>query len=377
MSKARAEDFKNTPGMRTEERMSRLREDAGRARREALQQLRTGPRDLAQPLPTGSHDLAQQLRTETAAGILRREAADDDFNSAMGDAANFPAPADNPDLFSAMQIEGRIVGDGSPCPEKKIPTKLLNGILTGISYALKYGLVTPPEAKEAILNFVYQYWEKVQAGLMDDESTRLLNDIYGSLGKGIRPGSMPSACISLATSIWNMSKYVGKEFIGKFIAHEWKDILAKYKLTKNERDIDYLTNELETEPRAIDISRLEDENRAALVTLLSLGFEVEDVTDDEMDQDDEFDEVDEVEALERQQRRKAERAIERAAKRREERRVAHEADDETEMEIGGKRRTRKHKKQMKHKKTKRHRKKTKKHLKKRNNKKQRKTRNRK
>ena len=53
------------------------------------------------------------------------------------------------------------------------------------------------------------------------------------------------------------------------------------------------------------------------------------------------------------------------------------------LPIGGKRHTRKHKKQnksrkqMKHKKTKRHRKKTKKHLKKRNNKKQRKTRNRK
>ena len=53
------------------------------------------------------------------------------------------------------------------------------------------------------------------------------------------------------------------------------------------------------------------------------------------------------------------------------------------LPTGGKRHTRKHKKQnksrkqMKHKKTKRHRKKTKKHLKKRNNKKQRKTRNRK
>ena len=104
-----------------------------------------------------------------------------------------------------------------------------------------------------------------------------------------------------------------------------------------------LLNEEETQPGGMEISRLEDleaeERREAIHALLSL-------------QDEDGDSFTEDENAE-------------------------------SKSSGGKRHTRKHKKQnksrkqMKHKKTKRHRKKTKKHLKKRNNKKQRKTRNRK
>ena len=301
-------------------------------------------------------------RNKIASDILRREAMVDD-----------------PFLSRAIQIEGSIVGDDGQCPEKKIPTQLLNAVLTGILNALKIGLLTPQKAKEAIRNFVYQYWDKVQAGLMDDTSTRLLKDIYERLGEGIPPSSMASACISLARSLWEISKYIGRTHIRPAIENKWNDIIDNY--NQNTRAIEW-ANEQETEMGDMEASRLEDENRAAQVTLLTLGFEVEDNTEDAMESGNNPMQTERKENVEERRERnnrfRTMKAAERAA-------AAEDYDAESsdpeffdsEESLGGKRRTRKHKKQMKHKKTKRHRKKTKKHLKKRNNKKQRKTRNRK
>jgi hypothetical protein len=302
-------------------------------------------------------------RNKIASDILRREAMVDD-----------------PFLSRAMQLEGSIVGDVGECPKKNIPTQLLNAVLSGISVALRAGVVTVPELKQEILNFVYHYGRKMKAGLIKDDVTKsLIDDIDESLSKGIRHGSMPHACISLASSLWKISGYIGREYIRPVIEQKWNDIIDNY--NQNKRAIEW-ANEQETEMGDMEASRLEDENRAAQVTLLTLGFEVEDNTEDAMESGNNPMQTERKENVEERRERnnrfRTMKAAERAA-------AAEDYDAESsdpeffdsEESLGGKRRTRKHKKQMKHKKTKRHRKKTKKHLKKRNNKKQRKTRNRK
>jgi hypothetical protein len=340
----------------------------------------------------------QNKRNKIASDILISEAA---------------MVTDNPSpvyLSRAMQLEGSIVGDDGECPKKNIPTQLLNAVLSGISMALSAGVVTVPELKQEILNFVYHYWRKMKAGLIKDDVTKsLIDDINESLSKGIRHGSMPHACISLASSLWKISGYIGREYIRPAIENKWKDIITNY---NDNKEIIKLMDEDETEMGDMEASRLEDENRAAQVTLLTLGFEVEDNTEDAMES-----EYNPMQAdrqtnpnfaigrnmgpqmtrkeraafqrtrnkrriqMETQQRREAQRRRAAAAAAEEDSDAEEDAPmgaaEESSSEIGGKRRTRKHKKQMKHKKTKRHRKKTKKHLKKRNNKKQRKTRNRK
>jgi hypothetical protein len=336
-------------------------------------------------------------RNKIASDILRREAM----------VADNPSPVY---LSRAMQLEGSIVGDVGECPKKNIPTQLLNAVLSGISVALRAGVVTVPELKQEILNFVYHYGRKMKAGLIKDDVTKsLIDDIDESLSKGIRHGSMPHACISLASSLWKISGYIGREYIRPVIEQKWNDIIDNY--NQNKRAIEW-ANEQETEMGDMEASRLEDENRAAQVTLLTLGFEVEDNTEDAMESgnnpmqtdrqtDGQTDgETDPNFAIGRnmgpQMTRKDRAAFQRARNKRRiqmatQQRLAAlqrdaamtmaEEDSDAESSdpesLGGKRRTRKHKKQMKHKKTKRHRKNTKKHLKKRNNKKQRKTRNRK
>ena len=225
----------------------------------------------------------------------------------------------------AAEIDSKIERDD--CPKTNIPTKTLNAMLTVIKYMLTYGLMTAPEALAGIRSFVYQYWYKVKKNLIDAESRSLLNEIYMLLGVGARPLSIAYACKQ------PMSKWIS--MIKKF----GENVFSTYELgVEKNRSL----NEQLTPPDAMRISRLEDEadeeRREAIHALLSL-------------QDEDGDSFTE--------------------------------DDDGTLKEGGKRHTRKHKKQnksrkqMKHKKTKRHRKKTKKHLKKRNNKKQRKTRNRK
>ena len=226
----------------------------------------------------------------------------------------------------AAELAARI--ELEECPKTNIPTKTLNGMLTLIKYILKYGLMTAPEALAGIRSFVYQYWYKVKDNLIDARSRSLLNEIYILLGVGARPLSIAYACKQPMSKWFSMIKEFGE------------NVFTTYELAlEKER----LLNEEETQPGGMEISRLEDleaeERREAIHALLSL-------------QDEDGDSFTEDENAE-------------------------------SKSSGGKRHTRKHKKQnksrkqMKHKKTKRHRKKTKKHLKKRNNKKQRKTRNRK
>lgn len=225
----------------------------------------------------------------------------------------------------AAEIDSKIEREN--CPKTNIPTKTLNAMLTVIKYILTYGLMTAPEALADIRSFVYQYWYKVKNNLIDAKSMSLLNEIYMLLDVGVRPLSIAYACKQPMTKWISMIKEIGN------------NIFTRYELGVEKNR---LLNEELTPPGAMEISRLEDEadeeRREAIHALLSLHDE----------DGDSFTE-----------------------------------DDDGTLPQGGKRHTRKHKKQnksrkqMKDKKTKRHRKKTKKHLKKRNNKKQRKTRNRK
>lgn len=365
MSKARAEDFKHTPGMRTEERMSRLREDAGRARREALQQLRTGPRELDQPLPTGSHDLAQELRRETAAGILRREAA------------------------AAMQLDG-----GEECPHELVlvnrgtnmTIETIKAMLRAVKFVIQTFKITAPEAKEWILQSVYRILIKAKDVVFDSESDSLLEQIQELLGKDTKAMSLESGCIVIKDHSIKMINNLRDKI---------KKTFDQY--IERERRAEAYVNDLTSED-AHERSRKEDAVRDAVkvaqVEALMEGFESE--TEDAMKSRNnpmfaigrnEGPPMTRAERLAAARERNM-RRIQMAAQQRRAAAVAlvaaAEADDDEDADSsedmvteGGKRRTRKHKKQMKHKKTKRHRKKTKKHLKKRNNKKQRKTRNRK
>lgn len=371
MSKERAEDFKNTPGMRTEERMSRLREDAGRARREALQQLRTGPRELDQPLPTGSHDLAQELRRETAAGILRRE----DLSAA-----------------AAMELDG-----GEECPHELVlvnrgtnmTIETIKAMLRAVRFVIKTFKITAPEAKADAKKWILQSVSRIliQAKdvVFDPESDKLLDEISDLLDQDIRPLSLAYGCQVIKD---------GSIKIINALRDNIKRVFNQY-IERERRAKAYVNETTSEDPN--ERSRIEDAERdavmAAQVGVLMEGLESE--TEDAMKSRN-----NPMFAIGRKEGPPTTRAERlKAARERNKRRIQMEAqqrlaalqrdapmgaaeedsdaEEESSSEIGGKRRTRKHKKQMKHKKTKRHRKNTKKNLKKRNNKKQRKTRNRK
>jgi hypothetical protein len=222
---------------------------------------------------------------------------------------------------------------------------------------------------------------------IDPESDKLLDEISVLLGQDIKPMSIAYGC--------RVIKDESKKMI-----NDLRDNIKRAfnEFIESERLAEAYVNDLTSED-AHEMSRKEDAVRDAVkvaqVEALMEGFESE--TEDAMKSRNnpmfaigrnEGPPMTRAERLaaarERNMRRIQMAAQQRRAAAAAAAAAAAEADDDEDADSsedmvteGGKRRTRKHKKQMKHKKTKRHRKKTKKHLKKRNNKKQRKTRNRK
>jgi hypothetical protein len=221
---------------------------------------------------------------------------------------------------------------------------------------------------------------------IDPESDKLLDEISVLLGQDIKPMSIAYGC--------RVIKDESKKMI-----NDLRDNIKRAfnEFIESERLAEAYVNDLTSED-AHEMSRKEDAVRDAVkvaqVEALMEGFESE--TEDAMKSRNnpmfaigrnEGPPMTRAERLAAARERNM-RRIQMAAQQRRAAAVAlvaaAEADDDEDADSsedmvteGGKRRTRKHKKQMKHKKTKRHRKNTKKHLKKRNNKKQRKTRNRK
>ena len=282
---------------------------------------------------------------------------------------------------AAMELDG-----GEECPHELVlvnrgtnmTIETIKAMLRAVKFVIQTFKITAPEAKEWILQSVSRILIQAKDVVFDPESDKLLDEISKLLHQDIRHLSFAYGC-----------RVIKDESI-KMI----NDLRDNIKRAFNEF--------IESESRAnkfVNQTTSEDPHN---------GAEMSEVTDGRVGREGNSSETEVDDAtrnkptfaigrnmrprMTRKERAAFQRArhmhkINMAAQQRreaEQRQAArmmaekdYSAESSDSESLGGKRRTRKHKKQMKHKKTKRHRKNTKKHLKKRNNKKQRKTRNRK
>ena len=298
------------------------------------------------------------------------------------------------DLYAAatMQLDG-----GEECPPGLVQgihpndnTKL-KYMLQAVKMVIEASTITGPEVIRWIKQSVQELWLKTRNKAIDPESDKLIDEISLLLRQDIKPMSFAYGCKVIA---------VGAKKKIENLRGEIRSIFNQF--IESERRANEFEDRLTSEDQH-EMSRKEDAVMDARVGVLMEeydGEKTEDATNSshypmfatERNEGEQMTRKKSVEEGRERNNRFRTTMVAKWRQAAQQRRVeaaaaaaaAAAADDDDDADSsenmvtdGGKRRTRKHKKQMKHKKTKRHRKNTKKHLKKRNNKKQRKTRNRK